>query len=52
METFGLSVKSFEILKRIFSKYPAISKVKVYGSRAKGTYSERSDLDLMIFDDL
>jgi len=52
MENFGLSDKSFEILKSIFRNYPAISEVKVYGSRAKGTYTDRSDLDLVIMDDL
>jgi predicted nucleotidyltransferase len=52
MENFGLSDKSFEILKSIFSNYSAISEVKVYGSRAKGTYTERSDLDLVIMNEL
>ncbi|WP_289030569.1 nucleotidyltransferase domain-containing protein [uncultured Algoriphagus sp.] len=52
MENFGLSEKSYEILKKIFKDYPALTKIKVYGSRAKGNYTERSDLDLVIMDDL
>lgn len=50
--TFGLSDKSFKILTSIFSNYPAISEVKIYYSRAKGTHSERSDLDLVIMNEL
>lgn len=50
--TFGLSDKSFKILTSIFSNYPAISEVKIYCSRAKGTHSERSDLDLVIMNEL
>ncbi len=52
MENFGLSDKSLEILKSIFKNYPAISEIKVYGSRVKGTYGGRSDLDLVILDEL
>lgn len=52
METFGLSDKSFQILLDIFRDYPSVSEVKVYGSRAKGTHSERSDLDLVILDEI
>jgi predicted nucleotidyltransferase len=52
METFGLIDKSLQILLGIFRNYPAISEVKVYGSRAKGTYTERSDLDLVVMDEL
>jgi predicted nucleotidyltransferase len=52
METFGLSDKSLQILLEIFRNYPTISEVKVYGSRAKGSYSERSDLDLVIMGEL
>lgn len=52
MENFGLSDKSFEILHSIFRNFPAVSEVKVYGSRAKETYSVRSDLDLVIMDEL
>lgn len=52
MENFGLTHKSLQILYGISKKYPAISDVKVYGSRAKGTFSNRSDLYLVILDDL
>lgn len=52
METFGLTNKSLQILLEIFRNYPSVSEVKVYGSRAKGTYTERSDLDLVILDEI
>ncbi|MEZ4904986.1 MAG: nucleotidyltransferase domain-containing protein [Spirosomataceae bacterium] len=43
---FGLTEKYIELLKNIFSKYDSIEEVIVYGSRAKGNYTERSDIDL------
>ena len=52
METFGLTNKSLQILLDIFRNYPSVSEVKVYGSRAKGTHSDRSDLDLVILDEI
>lgn len=36
------------ILKTIFAKHEKVSKVIVYGSRAKGTNTDRSDVDLVI----
>lgn len=47
---FGLANSSHEILIDIFKKYPQIAHVLVYGSRAKGNYTNRSDLDLVIAD--
>ena len=35
-------------LKNIFEKYSNINKVILYGSRAKGTNTKRSDIDLVI----
>lgn len=52
MENFGLNDKSFKLISGILAKYQGVSEVKVYGSRAKGIYSDRSDLDLVIMDDL
>lgn len=49
---FGLNQKALDTLSRIFNQYPDISHVMVYGSRAKGNFSERSDLDLVIMDQI
>jgi predicted nucleotidyltransferase len=46
MNIFGL--KEEQIHKSIFSKYENLNKVLVYGSRAKGTFNERNDVDLVI----
>jgi predicted nucleotidyltransferase len=48
MSNFGLKEEEEQLLKSIFSKYDSLNKVIVYGSRAKGTFNERSDLDLVI----
>jgi len=43
---FGLSMSVVKQIKQVFSKYPALEKVILYGSRAKGTYHNGSDIDL------
>ena len=45
----GLSPEIIETLNCIFSKYPTLEQVKLYGSRAKGTYKVQSDIDLVAF---
>ncbi len=45
---FGIMKQGMDILNTIFRNYPEIKEVKVYGSRAKDTYNDRSDLDLVI----
>ena len=35
----------------MFSQYPDIEKVVLYGSRAKGNYRESSDIDLTLMGD-
>ena len=37
---------------RIFDQNPAISKVVVFGSRAKGTNSDYSDVDISLYGDI
>jgi predicted nucleotidyltransferase len=48
MNSFGINELSINILKNIFSKYENIKEVNLYGSRAKGNYHDRSDVDLVI----
>lgn len=48
MNEFGLSEKSIDTIRKIFSNFPSIEKVLVYGSRAKGNYKPGSDIDMTI----
>ena len=45
---FGLTLQQKQMLNAIFEQYLPTGKVVVYGSRAKGNYTNRSDLDLAI----
>ncbi len=49
MQNTGLSAEVLSILQKIFENYSNIEQVKLYGSRAKGTFNERSDIDLVVF---
>lgn len=49
MKETGLTAAQLILLQAVFKDYPAINAVKLYGSRAKGTFNERSDIDLVIF---
>ena len=44
----GLDEEELSQLQSIFSSYPEISKVILFGSRAKGTASKNSDIDLAV----
>jgi predicted nucleotidyltransferase len=48
MMAFGLSNTQHEQINSIFSNYPQIESVLIYGSRAKGTHKPYSDIDLTI----
>lgn len=43
---FGLSDNVIKELQEIFERHRNISKVLIFGSRAKGNYREGSDIDL------
>ncbi|MBI1837527.1 MAG: nucleotidyltransferase domain-containing protein [Flavobacteriia bacterium] len=45
---FGLTENETAIIQSIFSNYPQVSKVEIFGSRVKNTFNERSDIDLVI----
>lgn len=48
MENSGLSNKEIKSIKSIFSNYPQIEEVLIYGSRAKGNHRPASDIDLTL----
>ncbi len=43
---FGLSSEVIKDIRAVFQKHTNITKVFIFGSRAKGTFSEGSDIDL------
>ena len=45
---YGLPLNAILALNTIFKTYAHINKVILYGSRAKGTYRDGSDIDLCI----
>jgi len=45
---YGLSDIVIADICSVFKKYPNIQKVLIFGSRAKGNYSEGSDIDLAV----
>ena len=49
---FGLPDKTVFLLNEVFSKYPKIEKVLIYGSRARGDYRNGSDIDLTVVGDI
>ena len=46
--SFGLSKEIVYKIRTVFAKYPQITSVILYGSRAKGTYKTGSDIDLTL----
>ena len=49
---FGLTPRDMQTLKEVFAKYPEVKTIVIFGSRAKGTFSVGSDIDLAIMDRL
>lgn len=45
---FGLKAEYIRRIQQVFSHYPGVDQVLLYGSRAKGTYRPGSDIDLTI----
>jgi predicted nucleotidyltransferase len=46
---YGLTEATIEKIQGIFSRFPAIEKAVLYGSRAKGNYKTGSDIDLTLY---
>lgn len=45
----GLSESVIQPILQVFSRFPSLEKVVLYGSRAKGNYRNGSDIDLTFF---
>ncbi|MCK9451523.1 MAG: nucleotidyltransferase domain-containing protein [Bacteroidales bacterium] len=49
---YGLKDTAIEKIQSVFSKYDAIDKALLYGSRAKGNFRNNSDIDLSLVGEL
>ena len=45
---YGLQKETIDELQRIFSSFKEINEVVLYGSRAKGSYTNSSDIDITL----
>lgn len=50
--SFGLSDNTIDKMSGVFTNYPQIEEVIIYGSRAKGNFREGSDIDICLKGDL
>lgn len=48
---FGLTDSTLKKIRDVLAGYESVEKVVIYGSRAKGTYRQGSDIDLTLFGD-
>lgn len=48
----GLQQKEIELIQGVFKNHPEVSSAKIFGSRAKGTHQQNSDVDLALWGEL
>ncbi len=46
---YGLKESHIRKIQSVFANYSAINRVMLYGSRAKGSYQNSSDIDLSVY---
>lgn len=46
---FGLKESTVQKICDVFARYPQVEKAVLYGSRAKGSHKNRSDIDLSLY---
>lgn len=52
MKTIGLAPHELNLIASVFRRHPEIRLVKLFGSRAKGTHTPHSDIDLALWGDV
>lgn len=46
---YGISTKSAQLIRQTLADFDTVERVTVFGSRAKGSHKEGSDIDLAIY---
>ena len=52
MKAVPLTAGELDMLRKVFRQHPKIVSASLFGSRAKGTHTERSDVDLALAGDV
>ena len=52
MKAPPLKPTELEMVRAIFRRHPEVTSATLFGSRAKGTHTERSDVDLVVTGDV
>ena len=52
MKAPPLMPAELELVRSVFRLHPEVSSATLFGSRAKGTHSDRSDVDLVVAGDI
>ena len=52
LDRLALSPHELELIISVFRKHPEVTAAKVFGSRAKGNSTPRSDVDLALWGDI
>ena len=52
MKTPPLKPAELELVRSVFRLHPEVMSATLFGSRAKGTHSDRSDVDLVVAGDI
>jgi uncharacterized protein len=52
MKTIGLAPHELHLIAGVFRRHPEVRLVKLFGSRAKGTHTQHSDIDLALWGDV
>jgi predicted nucleotidyltransferase len=48
MRSPSLAAGELELIRAVFCRHPEVTSATLFGSRAKGTHSEHSDVDLVV----
>jgi predicted nucleotidyltransferase len=52
MNAPALTERELQLISQVFRRHPEVVAVRLFGSRAKGTHTPRSDVDLAIWGDV
>ncbi len=52
MKAPPLEPSELEMVRAVFGRHPEVTSATLFGSRAKGTHTERSDVDLVVTGDV